>query len=152
MFDSDTAMTTLSNLVDCLINDWGYNMIEPFQDCHLGLATIAQYAIRYKRLREVALSLPKWGSGNDEVNDLGGWVIDNLFCLCVNKIKSPALKQALDAIAEAHGAKLKFVVTPGIGTCEGYVGDGVPCGASADGRRNGMPIASDLSPVPAAQD
>ena len=43
-------------------------------------------------------------------------------------------------------------MTPGIGTFEGYVGDGLSCGASADGRRNGMPIASDLSPVPAPQD
>ena len=41
---------------------------------------------------------------------------------------------------------------PGIGTFEGYVGDGIPCGASADGRRSGIPIASDLSPVPAPQD
>ena len=32
------------------------------------------------------------------------------------------------------------------------VGDGLGCGASADGRLNGAPIASDLSPSPAPQD
>ncbi|CAM1510811.1 Fc.00g083240.m01.CDS01 [Cosmosporella sp. VM-42] len=152
VFDPDTAMTTLSDLVDCLINDWGFNMIEPFEDRHLGPATTAQYAVRYQQLREVALALPKWGSGNQEVNELGDWVINNIVELCVKKIDSPALKPTLDAISKAHGHDLQFVITPGIGTFEGYVGDGAPCGASADGRRNGMPIASDLSPVPAPQD
>ncbi|KAI9148149.1 putative dyp-type peroxidase family protein [Paramyrothecium foliicola] len=152
VYDSDTAMTTLADLTDCLINDWGFNMIDPFEDSHLGPATTAQYAVRYKQLREVALALPKWGSGDDEVNELGDWLIENMVRLCVDKINSPVLKPKLDEIAKTHGKDLKFVVTPGIGTFEGYVGDGAPCGASADGRRNGMPIASDLSPTPAAQD
>ncbi|KAH6871544.1 pyruvate formate lyase-domain-containing protein [Thelonectria olida] len=152
VYDPDTAMTTLPELVDCLINDWGFKMIEPFQDRHLGAASAAQYSVRYQQLRQMALALPKWGSGDQEVNDLGTWLIDHLVKLCVDKINSPALKPQFDAIAKAHGEDLKFVITPGIGTFEGYVGDGEPCGASADGRRNGMPIASDLSPTPAAQD
>lgn len=152
VFDPDTAMTTLDDLVDCLINDWGFNMIEPFQDRHLGAASAAHYGNRYQQLRQVALALPKWGSGNDEVNELGDWMIENMVRLCVESIKSPALKPAFDAIAQKHGKDLQFVITPGIGTFEGYVGDGAPCGASADGRRNGMPIASDLSPVPSPQD
>ncbi|KAM0342541.1 hypothetical protein ACHAPU_009515 [Fusarium lateritium] len=152
VYDDDTAMTTLPELVECLINDWGFNMIEPFQDRHLGAASAAQYGVRYQQLRSTALALPKWGSGDEEVNRLGDWLIENLVRLCVEKINSPALKPQLDEIAKQHGQELKFVITPGIGTFEGYVGDGVGCGASADGRRNGMPIASDLSPTPAAQD
>ena len=151
-FDEDTAVTTLADLTDCLINDWGFDMIEPFQDRHLGPATTAQYSVRYQQLRETALALPKWGSGDEEVNKLGDWLIDKMVKLCVDKIHSPALKPVIDGIAKAHGKDLKFVITPGIGTFEGYVGDGEPCGASADGRRKGMPIASDLSPTPAAQD
>ncbi|KAF5229568.1 hypothetical protein FANTH_14138 [Fusarium anthophilum] len=153
VYDEDTAMTTLPELVDCLINDWGFNMIEPFQDRHLGAASAAQYGVRYQQLRAMALALPKWGSGDEEVNRLGDWLIENLVRLCVDKFKSPALNSQKQEIAKSHpGQDIKFVITPGIGTFEGYVGDGAPCGASADGRRNGMPIASDLSPVPAAQD
>ncbi|KAG5767254.1 hypothetical protein H9Q72_004704 [Fusarium xylarioides] len=101
----------------------------------------------------MALALPKWGSGDEEVNRLGDWLVENLVRLCVEKFKSPALEQQKQQIARNHpGQDIKFVITPGIGTFEGYVGDGAPCGASADGRRNGMPIASDLSTVPAAQD
>ncbi|KAF4464549.1 formate c-acetyltransferase [Fusarium albosuccineum] len=152
VYDADTAMTTLPELVDCLINDWGFNMIEPFQDRHLGAASAAQYGVRYQQLRAIALALPKWGSGDKEVNHLGDRLIEHLVKLCVDKIKSPALKPQLDRIAKAYGKELKFIITPGIGTFEGYVGDGAGCGASADGRHNGMPIASDLSPTPAAQD
>jgi pyruvate-formate lyase len=152
VYDPETAMTTLADLVDCLINDWGFNMIEPFQDGHLGPATTAQYAIRYQRLRDAALSLPKWGSGDPEVNELGDWLIKELVDLCVKAIDHPLLAPGLQRIRDTHGQEFKFVITPGIGTFEGYVGDGIPCGASADGRRSGMPIASDLSPAPAPQD
>jgi Dyp-type peroxidase family len=153
VFDPASALTTLPELVDCLINDWGYTMIEPYQNQLLGPADSAERGRRYQELRQAALSLPKWGSGNAEVNALGDWLLEHLVSLCVDAIRqpSPALKPTLDAIAQNYGG-FEFVVTPGIGTFEGYVGDGAACGASADGRRNGMPIASDLSPSPAAQD
>ena len=41
---------------------------------------------------------------------------------------------------------------PGIGTFEGYVGDGAGSGASPDGRLNGQPYPSDFSPAPVPQD
>ncbi len=153
VFDPATAVTTLPELVDCLINDWGNAMIEPYQNALLGDADATERARRYQELREVALALPKWGSGDATVNALGDWLMEHMVRLCVDVIRRPhpALKPALDSIAANYGP-FEFVVTPGIGTFEGYVGDGAPCGASADGRRNGMPIASDLSPVPAAQD
>ena len=152
-FDPATAVTTLPELVDCLINDWGSTMIEPYQNVLLGPADAAERARRYQELRETALALPKWGSGDASVNALGDWLMDHMVRLCVDVVRRPhpALKPVLEGIASTYGP-FEFVVTPGIGTFEGYVGDGAPCGASADGRRNGMPIASDLSPVPAAQD
>ena len=43
-------------------------------------------------------------------------------------------------------------MTVGAATFEGYTGVGAACGASADGRRKGMPVASDTSPAPSPQD
>lgn len=154
VYDPTTAITTLPDLVNCLINDWGFNMIEPFQNQLDGPADAAEHGRRYQELRESALKLPKWGSGDADLNALGDWLIENMVRLCVEAIRkpSPALEPLLSNIATTHGPDFEFVVTPGIGTFEGYVGDGAGCGASADGRRNGVPIASDLSPAPAAQD
>jgi Dyp-type peroxidase family len=159
VFDRETAITTLPELVDCLINDWGYTMIEPYQNQLMGPSQIAERAHRYQQWRQVALDLPKWGSGNTEVDALGEWLMDAMVGLCVDVIRRPhpVLKPLLDGIIKTYqphqvDGTFEFVVTPGIGTFEGYVGDGLGCGATADGRRNGMPIASDLSPVPAAQD
>ncbi|WP_211473055.1 pyruvate formate lyase family protein [Collimonas humicola] len=153
VFDPATALTTLPELVDCLINDWGFNMIEPYQSQLLGPADAAERGRRYQELRNAALALPKWGSGDAEVDALGAWVMEHTVRICVDVIRKPhpALQPVLDGIASTYG-NAEFVITPGIGTFEGYVGDGLPCGASADGRRNGMPIASDLSPAPAPQD
>ncbi|KAI0408532.1 pyruvate formate lyase-domain-containing protein [Xylaria palmicola] len=155
VFDPATARVTLPELVRCLICDWGFNMIEPYQDKSLGPANAAANAVRYQELREVALALPKWasGDGDAEVTALGDWLVENTVRLCVDAIRKPrALRPALERIYARYGPGFEFVVTPGIGTFEGYVGDGLPCGASADGRRAGMPIASDLSPTPAPQD
>lgn len=153
VFDPASAITTLPELLDCLINDWGYAMIEPYQNTLMGQAELAEQAQRYREWRDIALQLPKWGSGHAEVDALGEWFMDRLVTLCVDTLRGPhpALKPALDTIAASFGP-IEFVVTPGIGTFEGYVGDGLDCGASADGRRNGMPIASDLSPTPSPQD
>lgn len=156
VFDPESARVTLPELVRCLICDWGYNMIEPYQDKSLGPANAAANAVRYQELRQVALELPKWasGDGDGEVRELGKWLIDNMVRLCVDTIHkpAPALKPMLDRIYDKYGPGFEFVVTPGVGTFEGFVGDGLTCGASADGRRSGMPIASDMSPVPGPQD
>ncbi|KAI0534462.1 pyruvate formate lyase-domain-containing protein [Xylaria digitata] len=156
VFDSESARVTLPELVRCLICDWGYNMIEPYQDKSLGPANAAANAVRYQELREVALALPKWASGDrdSEVNELGQWLIENMIQMCVDAVRKPApgLKNVLDSIYKKYGEDFEWVVTPGVGTFEGFVGDGLTCGASADGRRSGMPIASDMSPVPGPQD
>ena len=155
VFDADggAAICTLPELVDCLINDWGFGLVEPYQNSLMGAAAANERAQRYKQWRSVALGLPKWGSGNADVDALGTWVVEHMVRLCVETIRKPhtALRPSLDKIAKGWG-QIDFVITPGIGTFEGYVGDGLGCGATADGRRNSMPIASDLSPTPAPQD
>ena len=153
VYDPATAVTTLPELLDCLMNDWGYTMVEPYQSELLGPADAQERGLRYQQLREVALALPKWGSGDADVDAIGTWMMEKMVGLCVSVIRQPCppLRTQLDSIAKRFGS-FEFVVTPGIGTFEGYVGDGLPCGAGADGRRNGMPIASDLSPSPAPQD
>jgi pyruvate-formate lyase len=130
-------------------------MIEPFQAVELGTADAVEHGLRFQELRRAALALPKWQSGNAEVNELGDWVMEHLVRLCVDVIRkpNPVLEEALSTIRTKYGdPDVEFVVEPGIGTFEGYVGDGASCGASADGRRKGAPIASDLSPVPSPQD
>lgn len=124
-----------------------------------GPADAAEHGLRFQQLRDVTLALPKWGSGNDQVNALGEWLLDHLVRICVSALDAtsphPALQPHLDAIKQHHAddpEAFAFVVTPGIGTFEGYVGDGALCGASADGRRNGSPLASDMSPSPSPQD
>lgn len=124
-----------------------------------GPADAAEHGLRFQQLRDVTLALPKWGSGDDEVNALGEWLLDHLVRICVGALDAtsphPALKPHIDAIKQHHiddPEEFAFVVTPGIGTFEGYVGDGALCGASADGRRNGSPLASDMSPSPSPQD
>ena len=156
VYDHDSACTTLPELVLCLINDWGFNMIEPYQDSLSGPTDSAGHSLGFKQLRELALALPKWGSGeNDEVlKKIGEDLMNHIVELGVDVIRRPhpALAPQLEKLKAKYGPDFEFVVTPGIGTFEGYVGDGMPCGASADGRRNGTPIASDLSPTPAPQD
>jgi len=153
VYDPATAVTTLPELLDCLINDWGYTMVEPYQSQLLGPADAMERGLRYRQLRDVALALPKWGSGNADVDAIGSWMMEKMVDLCVSVIRQPdpALQDLLANISARFGA-FEFVITPGVGTFEGYVGDGLSCGASADGRRNAMPIASDLSPAPGPQD
>lgn len=50
------------------------------------------------------------------------------------------------------GAPWDVFLPTGSGTFEGYVGWGGSCGASADGRRTGTPVASDCSAAPTPLD
>lgn len=156
-YDRATARATLSELVRCLICDWGFDMKEPYQDTTLGPANAASKAVRFQELRQEALKLPKWATGrhdDNELRELGKWLMDHVVQIAVDTLRSPApaLRPALDRIYKTYGPEFEFVVTPGVGTFEGYVGDGLACGASADGRRNRMPVASDMSASPSPHD
>ena len=156
VYDFESACTTLDELLLCLINDWGFGMIEPYQDFMLAGTEADQNADRYKELRKVALALPKWGSGAADpvLKKIGADFMDSIVEIGKSAIREPhpALAPKLEAIKKKYGQDFEFVVTIGTGTFEGYTGAGEACGASADGRRKGMPVASDASPAPSAQD
>ena len=65
------------------------------------------------------------------------------------------LKGLIDNLKKKYsvpGAPWDVMLPTGSGTFEGYVGWGAGCAASADGRRSGSPIASDLGAAPTPLD
>jgi Dyp-type peroxidase family len=158
VFDRETAVTSLPELVQCLICDWGYKMTEPFISSLEGPVRIAAKAERYKKLREVALALPKFGRGNPEVDKLGNDLMNGIAKICVETFTDPVSSTAQKMLkyAKKYGTSNKpfggFQIQPGVGTFENYLAFGGGSGASADGRRMNETIASDLSPSPSPMD
>jgi hypothetical protein len=111
---------------------------------------------RFKELRMAALALPKWGTGAADpmLQKIGADYMDSVVEIGKSVIRDPhpTLAPKLEMIKKKYGQDFEFVVTIGLGTFEGYTGVGAACGASADGRRKGMPLASDASPTPSPQD
>ena len=65
------------------------------------------------------------------------------------------LKGLIDNLKNKYsvpGAPWDVMLPTGSGTFEGYVGWEAGCAASADGRRSGSPIASDLGAAPTPLD
>nr|MDQ5864816.1 Dyp-type peroxidase [Chloroflexota bacterium] len=157
VFDEETAITTLPELLDCLRSDWGYDLQEPFQSTLAGPERAAEKAKGYMALRQKALALPRFGTGDEEVDAIGHWLADNACEIARRLMEDPpaGLKDTIEGIVSKYSLPdrpFRFHMTPGIGTFEGYVGDGLGSGASADGRRNAQPYPSDLSPAPIPQD
>ncbi|MFA0964484.1 Dyp-type peroxidase [Roseivirga sp. BDSF3-8] len=157
VFDQGTAVTSLPELLNCLCCDWGYAMTEPFVSTLAGPARIAAEADRYKRLREVALSLPRYGRGVAEVDELGNEVIERIADLSVACFTEPQerLGERFKAMASQYGTEehpFGLQIQPGVGTFENHVEMGAWNGASADGRRRGTTVASDMSAAPSMAD
>lgn len=158
VFDPDTAVTSLAELVECLRCDWGHNMTEPFISSLLGETRIAARADRFQRLRAVALQQPRYGRGHAEVDALGNEVVRRVAELTVKVLTDPAPSTAQKMLdfALRHGTPEHpfggFQITPGTGTFENFTQFGVGSGASADGRRCNAPISSDLSASPSPSD
>ncbi len=156
-FDPETACTTLPELRSALQQDWGYNISEPFTSLFVTPLTRTERATRFQELRDKALALPKWGSGNKAVDDLGARVMDTIArtAHAVFDDQDNPLAGILADIKKRYstpGRPWRMHLQVGVGTFEGYVGDGMDNGASADGRRSGQPYASDFSPVPVPAD
>lgn len=158
VFEPSTAVTSLPELVDALICDWGYSMQEPFISTLSGPARIAAIAERFKKLREVALQLPRYGRGNPDIDQFGDELIRRVAETGVQVFTDPALPTAKKMVdlAQQLGTPEQpfggFQIMPGVGTFENYVEFGATTGASADGRRSGESLASDLSPAPSVAD
>ena len=158
VFDEHTAVTSLPELVQALMCDWGWSMQEPFISTLAGPARIGGLAERYKDLRAVALELPRYGRGHAEIDAFGNRIAARVAEEVVDTFKNPAPATAdkMVALAKRLGTPEKpfggFQIQPGVGTFENYVEFGGSTGASADGRRNGDPLASDFSPAPSPAD
>ncbi len=158
VFDRKSAVTSLPELVDCLICDWGHKPVEPLVSSLIGATRTQGLTERWKRLREIALEFPRYGRGNQQVDELGNEIIERIAELTVRVFREPAPSTAatMVAYAEKYGTEEHpfggFQVQPGAGTFENFVAFGGWSGASADGRRLGDPIGSDLSPMPSPAD
>ncbi|MCH7736744.1 MAG: Dyp-type peroxidase [Chloroflexi bacterium] len=174
VFQPDTAVTSLPELVECLMCDWGDKMVEPFVSSLVGPVRTEARAERFRRLREIALSYEKFGRGqtapgkghpydpNDrgtyEIDQLGNYIVERIADLTVKVFRDPHASTAEKMLgyAEKYGTVDHpfggFQIQPGVGTFENFVAFGGSSGASADGRRLGESIASDLSPSPSPMD
>jgi pyruvate-formate lyase len=157
VYDPLTAVTTLPELLECLCCDWGYKMTEPFISNLAGHARIAAQADRYKRLREIALAQPRYGRGHSEVDKLGNQIIEMIATISVKTFTDPwpQFAQSLQNLTKRYSSEnhpFGIQIQPGVGTFENHVEMGAWNGASADGRRLGTTVASDLSPSPSPAD
>ncbi|XP_066285311.1 (2S)-3-sulfopropanediol dehydratase-like [Branchiostoma lanceolatum] len=158
VYDPLTALTTLPDLLTCLKCDWGYNMKEFLIDVRAGTGRGEAQASFFKHLRDAAMSLPKFGHGEDaELKELASWMFENVFKILRETFENAPIgvKEIFERLEKEFSLPDRpfgFVALTGIGTFEAYVGYGLNNGASADGRRSGQPIASDLSPAPVPQD
>jgi pyruvate-formate lyase len=152
----DGRVTSLPELVDALRCNWGQNMAEPFVNVLESPARIEARAERYRRLREAAMKLPRFGRGNHEVDAFGDQIIGRVARTAVEVLpirRSARLPRCLTSHRRL-GTRRPFglQVQPEVGTFENYLDWGNMSGASADGRLSGDPLASDLSPAPSFGD
>lgn len=157
VFDDKNAVTTLSELLECLCCDWGYKMTEPFISNLAGESRIASRSERFKQLREIALALPRYGRGHQEIDTFGNTIVENVAKIAMQTFTEPwsQLYETLKGLTTRFGSEefpFGIQIQPGVGTFENHVEMGSWNGASADGRRLGTSVASDLSPTPSPAD
>lgn len=157
VFDDKNAVTTLSELLECLCCDWGHKMTEPFISNLAGESRIAGRSDRFKRLREIALSLPRYGRGHEEIDTFGNKIVEGIAGISVKTFTNPLpqMYNRLKDLAQAYGSEefpFGIQIQPGVGTFENHVEMGAWNGASADGRRLGTTVAGDLSAAPSPAD
>ncbi|GAA4196805.1 hypothetical protein GCM10022289_03070 [Pedobacter jeongneungensis] len=157
VFDDKNAVTTLPELLECLCCDWGYKMTEPFISTLAGDSRITSRSDRFKRLRDIALSLPRYGRGHQEIDTFGNKIVEGIARISVETFTRPLpqMYSALQNLAARYGTEehpFGIQIQPGVGTFENHVEMGAWNGASADGRRLGTAVASDLSSAPSPMD
>lgn len=162
-FDETSACVSLEELLCALKNDWGFGMVEPLLDDNAGRIRATEKSTYYQSLRDRVLAFPKFGTdagaGDREIIKIAEWLSFLTMSTFKNIVQesNPAspfhqLLTRLKADYSAPDAPFEVIFCAGSGTFEGYVGWGMSLGASADGRRKGMPIASDFSAAPCIQD
>lgn len=157
VFDDKNAVTTLTELLECLCCDWGHKMTEPFISNLAGESRIASRSERFKQLRDFALALPRYGRGHKEIDALGDTIVENVAKISMQTFTEPwsQLYATLKDMTSRFGSEefpFGIQIQPGVGTFENHVEMGAWNGASADGRRLGTTVASDLSAMPSPSD
>jgi pyruvate-formate lyase/deferrochelatase/peroxidase EfeB len=161
VFDPATAVAGLAELRDCLMCDWGHDMIAPVMSLQAGEERMALRARRFKDLRKVTLNMPRFGSGHADVDEFAGVVASQMRTICERILRDPAgevsakFKQKLDSLQDRYGRAerpFEFLFMPAFGTFEDYLGVGRGVAASADGRRKGSTLSSNFSPLPSPMD
>ncbi|UDF05740.1 Dyp-type peroxidase [Asticcacaulis sp. AND118] len=160
-FQPETAVTSLPELVQALLCNWGESMIDPL--VHSTLLTsdhprVAETARRFRHLRTIALSLPRWGRGHADIDAFGNRIAARVATVAMDVMARP--RPALAALYEQAAARFGtvkhpfggFSMQPGVGTFASYVEQGLGCAASADGRLSAQPLATDMSPAPSPVD
>lgn len=142
----EEGVLTLSELVSCLRSNWGASPI-----------VIGQYVEpeRIKAVRQLSLSLPKFGQGNREIDQIAWSLIEDFNDVVKATLKHRVHREKIAALKQRYDRpdyKFEILIAPGVGTFEQYVFNGGFWGASPDGRLSGQPVASDMSPAPIPQD
>jgi len=160
-FDEGTSVTTLGELVQALLCNWGENVVDPLvhSTVLVGEPTaVEQAARRFRHLRSISLSLPRWGRGDGAIDTFGNAIGAKVAEMAVRVMRSPraGLAQQYEKVATRLGTTARpfggFAIQPGVGTFASYVEQGLGCAASADGRLAGQPIGTDMSPAPSPVD
>lgn len=156
-FDEKDSVTSLPELVTCLLSNWGENPIDPLiHPTLLGASDnrISDICGRFKYLRQIALKLPRWGRGQADIDKFGNEICVRVANIAMEVVRQPSsdISYQYESLAERFGTKKQpfggISMQPGVGTFASYVEQGIGCGASADGRLHGQPVATDLSPSP----
>jgi Dyp-type peroxidase family len=160
-FDQATAITTPAELTQALLCNWGENVIDPLVHSTVlasDTTRSSQLAARFRQLRSIALSLPRWGRGNADLDSFGKNICRLVAELAVRVMVQPrqGLEKQYSRVAKAYGTPAHpfggFCMQPGVGTFASYVEQGLGCAASADGRLSGQPLGTDMSPAPSPLD
>lgn len=144
----------IDELVTALASNWGANLITQNGQSLPVLGT-ALPVERIQEIRALCNGTPKFGFGHAGVDELA-WALINDFCDCVHEAWTSKLQRGkYEALQKRYASDhhpFDMLLAPGVGTFEQYVLCGLVLGASADGRRAGDAIASDLSPSPLHRD
>jgi pyruvate-formate lyase len=145
---------TLVELLSCLVSDWGNTLVTIGGEEMIAFGTNIKKQ-RIDEIRKLCLAQPKFGNGNELVDSFAWWLLDT-FADCVRLAGTHSVNQPgrehLEKQYSTPTVPFRMHIAPGVGTFEQYVFAGSFFGASADGRRSTMPIASDLSPAPVPSD
>ncbi len=78
-------------------------MKEPYaSDAFEGPGYVGQRAGIYKKWREIAISLPKFGSGSHDVDKYGHWVVDQIFAAQEWVLNNPIVKSMFESIDQKY--------------------------------------------------